>query len=107
MVSAHHDVAAAVERAAVVAEAQNAARDLQNTPANDMTPTALAERARELAAEIDGLEVEVHGREWLAEQRMGAFAVRGAGDLRGARAHRAALRGRGATARCWGSSARR
>jgi leucyl aminopeptidase len=73
LVSAHHDVSEAVARAAVVAEAQNAARDLQNRPANDLTPSALGERARELAAEVDGLEVEVHGREWLAEQRMGAF----------------------------------
>src|SRR5919109_242395 len=37
-VSAHHDVSAPVETAAVLAEAANAARDLQNTPANDMTP---------------------------------------------------------------------
>src|SRR5918998_276072 len=42
IVSAHHDVAATVERAAVVAEAVNAMRDLQNTPANHMTPSALA-----------------------------------------------------------------
>src|SRR3954454_7448202 len=32
IVSAHHDVSAPVEEAAVVAEAANAARDLQNTP---------------------------------------------------------------------------
>ncbi len=70
-VSAHHDVSAPVGAAAVLAEAQNAARDLQNTPANDMTPAALAERARTL----DGVEVEVHGRDFLAEQRMGAFAA--------------------------------
>jgi leucyl aminopeptidase len=64
-------VSAAVDAAAVVAEAQNAARDLQNTPANDMTPAALAERARAL----DGVGVEVHGRDFLAEQRMGAFGA--------------------------------
>src|SRR5437764_1032723 len=38
IVSAHHDVADAVAGAVVVAEAANACRDLQNTPANDMTP---------------------------------------------------------------------
>src|SRR3712207_3909654 len=43
IVSAHHDASGAVRMAAVVAEAQNAARDLQNTPANDMTPTRLGE----------------------------------------------------------------
>ena len=37
---------AAAASAAIVAEAANAARDLQNRPANDLTPTALAERAR-------------------------------------------------------------
>jgi leucyl aminopeptidase len=69
IVSAHHDVAEAVRRGAVGAEAQNFARDLQDTPANDLTPTALGERA----LEIEGVEVEVHGREWMAEQDMGAL----------------------------------
>jgi leucyl aminopeptidase len=71
IVSAHHDVAAPVDVAAVLAEAQNAARDLQNTPANDLTPAALAEAAMGL----EGVQVEVHGRDFLAEQRMGAFAA--------------------------------
>src|SRR6185312_5521650 len=46
IVSAHHDVSGPVGAAAVLAEAANAARDLQNTPANDMTPAALADAAR-------------------------------------------------------------
>ena len=71
VISAHHDVSAVVEAAGIVAEAQNAARDLQNTPANDMTPAALAERARAL----EGVQVEVHGPDFLAQQRMGAFAA--------------------------------
>jgi leucyl aminopeptidase len=75
VVSAHHEISGAVERAAVVAEAQNAARDLQNTPANDLTPTALGERARALAAGHPALEAEVHGRDVLAHERMGAFAA--------------------------------
>jgi leucyl aminopeptidase len=69
IVSAHHDVTDAVHRGAVGADAQNFARELQDTPANDLTPAALGERAREIA----GVEVEVHGREWMAEQGMGAF----------------------------------
>ena len=40
---------AATEAAAVAANAQNAARDLQNLPSNVATPTFLAERAEELA----------------------------------------------------------
>jgi leucyl aminopeptidase len=64
-----------VQRATVVAEAQNAARDLQNTPSNDMTPTRLADRARELADSLDGLAVEVEGRAGIEGHGMGAFAA--------------------------------
>jgi leucyl aminopeptidase len=71
IVSAHHDVSAAVGDAVVLAEAANAARDLQNTPANDMTPSALAEVARGL----EGVSVGVHGRDFLLERGMGAFAA--------------------------------
>jgi leucyl aminopeptidase len=71
LVSAHHDVSGAVDRGSVVAEAANTARDLQNTPANDMTPTALAEAA----AALDGVEVEVEGREQIEARGMGAFAA--------------------------------
>jgi leucyl aminopeptidase len=69
VVSAHHDVDDAVQRGAAGADAQNLARELADTPANDLTPRALGERARELA----GVEVEVHGREMLRERGMGAF----------------------------------
>jgi leucyl aminopeptidase len=69
VVSSHHDVAEAVHRGAIGADAQNFARELQDMPANDLTPTALAERAQE----IEGIEVEVHGRDWMAEQGMGAL----------------------------------
>ena len=70
VVSAHHDVAAAVEAGRVGAEAANRARDLGNAPANVMTPEALAARARELA----GVEVEVMGRAEIEAAGMGAFA---------------------------------
>jgi leucyl aminopeptidase len=73
VVSAHDDVAAPVESARVVAEATNATRDLQNAPANDMTPTRLAERARALAEEL-GLGCEVLGREQILYAGMGAFS---------------------------------
>jgi len=65
----------AVAEAAVVADAVNAARDLQNRPANDLTPTALAEYARGLAAEIDALSVETDGRDGILARGMGAFAA--------------------------------
>jgi leucyl aminopeptidase len=70
VVSAHHDTTAPVERATAAAEAANAARDLQNKPANELTPTALAERARSLA----GVQVEVWGRAEIEAAGMGAFA---------------------------------
>ena len=73
IVSAHHDVAAPVERGRVLAEAVNATRDLQNAPANDMTPTRLAQRARALAGELD-LTCEVLGREQIQYAGMGAFS---------------------------------
>ncbi len=64
-----------VARAALVAEAANSARELQNRPANDLTPTALAEYAAGLAGEIEGLSVEVEGRAGIQARGMGAFAA--------------------------------
>jgi leucyl aminopeptidase len=66
---------APVAEAALVAEAVNAARDLQNRPPNDLTPTALAEHARRLGGEIEGLSVAVEGRSEISERGMGAFAA--------------------------------
>ncbi|WP_158276842.1 MULTISPECIES: leucyl aminopeptidase [Solirubrobacterales] len=73
--SDHHDRGQAVAAAAVVARAVNAARDLQNTPANHMTPSLLAERARTLSTEVGGLVVEVEGREEIVGRGMGAFGA--------------------------------
>jgi leucyl aminopeptidase len=66
---------ATVAEATVVAEAVNRARDLQNRPGNDLTPTALAEYAKALGAEIEGVSVEVEGREGILARGMGAFAA--------------------------------
>jgi len=74
IVSAHHDVSGPVETGRVVAESVNLARDLQNRPANDLTPTALAERAREVAGRHDTLTLEVMGRAEIEAAGMGAFA---------------------------------
>jgi leucyl aminopeptidase len=63
-----------VERGRVVATAANAARDLQNLPANVATPSFLAERATEIADQYDALEVEVFDRDAIVSRRMGAFA---------------------------------
>src|SRR5829696_943740 len=71
VVSAHHDVAAAVEAARVGAEAANRARDLGNAPANTLTPEALTARAREVA----GVTIDVIGRAEIEAAGMGAFAA--------------------------------
>src|SRR5918997_3790611 len=64
-----------VERARVASEAANAARDLQNLPANVATPAFLADRAAEIAAEHETLEVELLDREAIVARGMGAFAA--------------------------------
>jgi leucyl aminopeptidase len=75
IVSAHHDVSAAAARAAVLANAQNRARDLANTAPNDLTPTALADYATELAGRHGSVNVEVLGGQQIRERGMGAFAA--------------------------------
>jgi leucyl aminopeptidase len=69
------DLDSAVADAAIVADAVNRARDLQNRPGNDLTPSALGEYARALADQIPGLSVEVEGREGITARGMGAFTA--------------------------------
>jgi leucyl aminopeptidase len=64
-----------VERARVASLAANAARDLQNLPANVATPSFLAERAAEIADEYDALEVELFDHDAIVANEMGAFAA--------------------------------
>jgi leucyl aminopeptidase len=75
IVTGDGDRAATVGEAQIVSEAVNEARDLQNRPANDLTPTALAEHACELGAEIERLSTVVEGRADILARRMGAFAA--------------------------------
>jgi leucyl aminopeptidase len=64
-----------VERARTAAEAQNAARDLQNLPANVATPEFLADRAAELVAAHDSLFVDLLDREEIRARGMGALTA--------------------------------
>ncbi len=75
LVSAHHDISAPVRRAALLAAAQNRARDLANTPANDLTPRALADYAAETAGRLPALSLTVLDEEQIAAAGMGAFAA--------------------------------
>jgi leucyl aminopeptidase len=68
------EIERAVSGAAVVAAAVNRARDLQNRPGNDLTPTALGEYAKALESELPRLSVHVEGREGILARGMGAFA---------------------------------
>jgi leucyl aminopeptidase len=72
-VVADEDLEEPVAQTALIVEAQNDARDLQNLPSNDLTPTKLAEHAELRASEIDGLSAEVHGPEAIAEMKMGGL----------------------------------
>ena len=74
-VSDHDDRARTVGAASIVAHAANDARDLQNAPANDMTPEALAARAREVADSEQGVSCEVMGRDDIAGAGMGMFSA--------------------------------
>ena len=64
-----------VDRGRIGAEAANAARDLQNLPANFATPAFLADRAAEIAADHEALEVELLDREAIVGRGMGALAA--------------------------------
>jgi len=68
-------LAEAAEAARICAEAQNRARDLQNTPANVATPAFLAARAEEIAAGAEPVGVEVLGREEIIARGMGGLAA--------------------------------
>jgi len=63
---------AAVDRGRILAEAQNFSRSLANEPANVLTPTRLAESAREMAAAY-GLECEILDQDRMRQLGMGAL----------------------------------
>jgi leucyl aminopeptidase len=75
IVSASQDLGGTISRAALLAAAQNRARDLGNRPANDLTPTALGVYAAERAASLEGLTVTQLGGEAIRDLGMGAFAA--------------------------------
>jgi len=62
----------AITRGSILAEAANWARDLVNEPGNYMTPSQMAEAARQLAKSY-GLKVEVLEREQMVKLGMGGL----------------------------------
>jgi leucyl aminopeptidase len=71
LVSAHHDISAPVAVASVITAAQNRARALADTPANDLTPSALGDYAER----VEGVRVTVFDGEQIRAAGMGAFAA--------------------------------
>jgi len=63
---------AAVEKARVIAEAQNLTRDLVNEPANKLTPAGLVEAAKEVARSL-GMKCDVLDRKAMEKLGMGAL----------------------------------
>jgi len=80
IVSAAADIEGEVARAAIIAAAQNRARELGNRPPNDLTPTALGIYAAELAASRPALAVSVLGGDELRGLGMGLFAAVASGS---------------------------
>ncbi len=74
------ELRAAVERAAVVADRANRARDLANEPPNELTPATLADRAAALAAEHEHLTAEALGPDEMRELGMGSLLAVGQGS---------------------------
>lgn len=67
-----HGLRQAAERGRIIAEGVNFARDMANEPGLSMTPTILAERAREVA-EMYNLEIDVLDQEQMEAEGMGAL----------------------------------
>jgi leucyl aminopeptidase len=68
-----------LHRSRIIAECQNWARDMVNEPANRLTPSEMAERARVMAAEFN-LECEVLDRDRMQQLGMGALLGVAAGS---------------------------
>ena len=68
-----------VARGQIMANAANHTRDMANEPANELPPSALAERARQLMGEV-GIECEIMHEGQLKEMGMGALLGVGIGS---------------------------
>jgi leucyl aminopeptidase len=75
------DLRAAVERAQLLAERTNRARDLVNAPPNELTPTRLAEHAAELADAEANVTAAALGPNEITELGMGAFSAVAGGSV--------------------------
>jgi leucyl aminopeptidase len=65
----------AASRAATIARWTNLARDLVNSPPNEATPERLAERAQEIASQVQDVTTHALGPDEISAQGMGALAA--------------------------------
>jgi leucyl aminopeptidase len=84
ILSDHHDISTSVRTGTILAQAQNRARDLANTPANDLTPTGLAAYATALSQRLPDVWITVLGEREIREAGMGALAAVSQGSDQGA-----------------------
>ncbi|GAB3169136.1 leucyl aminopeptidase [Myceligenerans halotolerans] len=75
----------AVERAAVVADAVHAARDLVNAAPNELYPATFADAAKAAAKDVKGLKVTVLDDKQLSAGGYGGLTAVGQGSARGPR----------------------
>lgn len=87
------------ERAVIISESVNLARDLVNTPSNFLYPEAYAQVIREVASGVEGLSVEVLDENQLEEQGFGGILAVGRGSSRPPRLAHVSWAPRGATSR--------
>jgi leucyl aminopeptidase len=69
------ELSKSVEAARIGAEAENFARELQDLPANVVTPSYLSGRAEAIAEEHSTVSVDVLGREEIKEKGMGGLTA--------------------------------
>ncbi len=101
ILSADHEIADVVSRAATVTAAQNRARDLGNTPPNDMTPDHLAAHAEALAERHEAVSVAALDEAAIRAAGMGAFAAVAQGSATEARLIQLDYEGPGSAATPW------
>jgi leucyl aminopeptidase len=75
IIAGEQELEAVVAEATILGEAANRARDLQNRPGNDLTPTALGEYAQSLEQDVPALSVTVEKLVGLVARGMGAFSA--------------------------------
>lgn len=84
MTANHEDIEASIKEVEFVMEGVYFARDLINTPSNDLYPTVMADKVKEFL-DIPGVEVDVYNQEQIEDLGMHALLSVGQGSEKEAR----------------------